>query len=938
MRKQLITFGVLSILISIGLSGCINKNDGKNTELGEVSIIYFKSDKISVYRGDSVILSWEVVNATNITIDNRIGVVDKSGDITITPESNRTYTITASNYISRTTATVYIELLEESKKVSNFEYISQGTEINLPKDSILISDIEDKKTTLSLASLSKNYPILITNNSADMTSIEVFKKQYNSNNILNPITPEEVSSYWNKSDYIVVANSENYEEMLYAASYASRCNIPLLFSDSQEINNIANKLGAKKIFVGLSLGEFNLSISRIEEYMLEDNDKYAILASSSDKNTSVYSILAPILVGARNAILVNIQNPTYEKIKDKLKNINELSDIENLVVITTFDNENIPIFRNLGPSEMFEGDIISYDFLPVNYTDFNDDDYIDATPSLITGLNINDASALIAKNLFYQQIIKNNKVTFYEPYTDIRGPGYMDNPSYNEEGDLIMRPSEMGSSIDPAVESQIINNMHYFDTNSNTEDVRNSIDDSSIFIYNGHASWSGLYCYNTGNVPEFNQPIIAFIHGCSVLEPYHESNIGLEILQKGAVFEFAAINIWASGGTVSCGNPWSDISSSFRGLIESLNDLTVGEAYKKWYNDGIMYDKVLDRPLSTGKYVILIGDPSINPNIDFNETSEYIKNEDSVIVSTKYQSEFSEIVGTCSYDVKTIPYFTGLDVTTDVTTMNIRVWLKNSDYNSVEVIGDSKYILAVTGLYKDTCRIDDNISYCPYMVSLQSGGVALPNNITLKFTVQNETEHEGRILYESYGSRPYFINDEEYLNNGYKLFFKTISIPPDASSGTYYIEVYKDDEKIDGIYLNIGRNYFKYEDSFIYIGVNSISETRAGEYWPNIDASILSSTIEPKNQGEYTIKKFPPTVVYLTDDYLLYPTQFSRNLQGFYDIIFYSLDIEDNLNETEKIRVAEGESINILNGEFQIEYLQTVDPFTELIIKITENS
>jgi hypothetical protein len=47
--------------------------------------------------GSSVTLSWNVTNATAVTIDNGIGVVDISGSITIMPVASTVYTMTATN-------------------------------------------------------------------------------------------------------------------------------------------------------------------------------------------------------------------------------------------------------------------------------------------------------------------------------------------------------------------------------------------------------------------------------------------------------------------------------------------------------------------------------------------------------------------------------------------------------------------------------------------------------------------------------------------------------------------------------------------------------------------------------------------------------------------------------------------------------------------------
>jgi hypothetical protein len=60
-------------------------------------INYFIINPTTVSFGSSVTLSWNVANATAVTIDNGVGVVDISGSITIMPVTSTMYTLTATN-------------------------------------------------------------------------------------------------------------------------------------------------------------------------------------------------------------------------------------------------------------------------------------------------------------------------------------------------------------------------------------------------------------------------------------------------------------------------------------------------------------------------------------------------------------------------------------------------------------------------------------------------------------------------------------------------------------------------------------------------------------------------------------------------------------------------------------------------------------------------
>ena len=94
MKKQLIIFGIILILLTVGLSGC-------NTQISEKDsapiINYFTATSTTVTYGNSTILEWSVEGATNVSIGNGIGRVDPDGSLTISPLENQTYILTAVN-------------------------------------------------------------------------------------------------------------------------------------------------------------------------------------------------------------------------------------------------------------------------------------------------------------------------------------------------------------------------------------------------------------------------------------------------------------------------------------------------------------------------------------------------------------------------------------------------------------------------------------------------------------------------------------------------------------------------------------------------------------------------------------------------------------------------------------------------------------------------
>ena len=54
--------------------------------------IFFEADFTTITEGDSVTLNWKVTEATSVTIDPDIGLVDLSGSISVSPVSTTAYT------------------------------------------------------------------------------------------------------------------------------------------------------------------------------------------------------------------------------------------------------------------------------------------------------------------------------------------------------------------------------------------------------------------------------------------------------------------------------------------------------------------------------------------------------------------------------------------------------------------------------------------------------------------------------------------------------------------------------------------------------------------------------------------------------------------------------------------------------------------------------
>ena len=101
MKKHIIAIGIIFVLLLVGFSGCIFDRDTSYEEDKDVvydeelSIEYFIVEPGLVDLGDSAYLSWKVLGAKSVSIDNSIGNVGLEGKQIIFPTENTTYTITA---------------------------------------------------------------------------------------------------------------------------------------------------------------------------------------------------------------------------------------------------------------------------------------------------------------------------------------------------------------------------------------------------------------------------------------------------------------------------------------------------------------------------------------------------------------------------------------------------------------------------------------------------------------------------------------------------------------------------------------------------------------------------------------------------------------------------------------------------------------------------
>ena len=106
-KNPIVVITIIFLLINI-LPGC---NEEK-----KISIEYIQVDPLIIQKGETANLSWKVIGATTIIIDNNIGYVKKEDLMIINPIENTTYTITATNQNEMINSSITITVFEEKKQ------------------------------------------------------------------------------------------------------------------------------------------------------------------------------------------------------------------------------------------------------------------------------------------------------------------------------------------------------------------------------------------------------------------------------------------------------------------------------------------------------------------------------------------------------------------------------------------------------------------------------------------------------------------------------------------------------------------------------------------------------------------------------------------------------------------------------------------------------
>ena len=120
MRNIIVVSAVCMVSIVSLFSGCVYEQK----ELTQFSILSFEVEPSIINKGDSANLSWVVLAATSVAIDNGIGGVALTGHSIVFPTQTTTYILTASNATMTKSATVTVTVSSPTNGSSETSEIS----------------------------------------------------------------------------------------------------------------------------------------------------------------------------------------------------------------------------------------------------------------------------------------------------------------------------------------------------------------------------------------------------------------------------------------------------------------------------------------------------------------------------------------------------------------------------------------------------------------------------------------------------------------------------------------------------------------------------------------------------------------------------------------------------------------------------------------------
>jgi hypothetical protein len=227
MKKKIPIVIVVCIVLAISFfSGCVNVPE----ELTQMSIVSFDAEPNIINQGEYVNLSWAVMSASSVNIDNGIGTVALTGHRTIQPTQTTTYTLTASNTTTTMNATVTITV----KSIANATISDTMGDVLSVNQSTQETSIVTSHPDINVDNLDIIQATYTQQGTQATISLQVKGNIENRGKIVNPHNADPLDRIINRVEYdFRLTTSEQVYQIIYVNQTGQ-------FSDGTKTNNLTS--------------------------------------------------------------------------------------------------------------------------------------------------------------------------------------------------------------------------------------------------------------------------------------------------------------------------------------------------------------------------------------------------------------------------------------------------------------------------------------------------------------------------------------------------------------------------------------------------------------------------------------------------------------------------------------------------------------------------
>jgi len=448
------------------------------------------------------------------------------------------------------------------------------------------------------------------------------------------ITSKDYLSYWEYYREVVYAE-DDYETALFASTYASLINAPLIIEGY--FYDDSSALGDKNVIcvgdAGRDCDERYTLAELQQKYVDETQTDKIMLVNPNDldlhineefqpekslnpilKTYGKTSLASPILASAKHEILISVNSKDYLEVDSALKNKistlglhpGYLTILASPVAIDmTKINPNVTDWINGPLMEEVDNHI---------YGKKNKGLFQDMAVGRIFSLTLSDVSSQVSRDLFYDKMPHTKKYTLIWP--DIQNMKV----ELKALDKLLqqLQYENLSYYVDEKGYEKVVNgDSYYYASKINETQLMQSSEDNFLITYGDHA-WTNGWSYFNINTLRSNRiwldsPLI-FSEGCGTCafdKSYQKTDLFCsEVIRRGAVAFFGAT-------TDASATNWDPNQMFYNELISNID---IGTASKNVRNRAITQAYPISASMNGGflgpydSWNILIGDPTFNPN------------------------------------------------------------------------------------------------------------------------------------------------------------------------------------------------------------------------------------------------------------------------------------------------------------------------------------